>query len=96
MVGIVATLKVKDGQQAAFEDIANQLVAASRAEPGCLEYTLWRTDDSTVYMFVERYQSPEAVEAHKKSDHFRQVGRQMAPFFVARVNDYCLPLTNSG
>lgn len=83
MVGIVATLKVKDGQQAAFEDIANQLVAASRAEPGCLEYTLWRTDDSTVYMFVERYQSPEAVEAHKKSDHFRQVGRQMAPFLEA-------------
>ncbi|HIV73086.1 MAG TPA: antibiotic biosynthesis monooxygenase [Candidatus Aquabacterium excrementipullorum] len=80
MVGIVATLKVKQGQQALFEEVANQLVAASRAEPGCLEYTLWRTDDSTVYVFVERYQSPEAIEAHKKSDHYRQLGRQLAPF----------------
>ena len=73
MPGIVATLKIKEGQQSQFEEVANQLVAASRAEPGCSDYTLWRTDDSSVDVFVERYQSHKAIEAHRKSEHFRQL-----------------------
>lgn len=36
-----------------------------------------------MYVFVERYASPEAIEAHKKSDHYRQLGRQLAPFLDA-------------
>jgi quinol monooxygenase YgiN len=81
MIGVIATLKVKDGQQADFETTAMRLVAAVRAnEPGCLTYALHRTDDPLTYVFLERYQDQDAIEAHRKTDHFRQIGREMGAF----------------
>lgn len=81
MIGVVATLKVKDGQQAEFEATAMRLVKAVRKnEPDCLTYALHRTEDPTTYVFLERYKDQEAMEAHRKTDHFRQIGREMGAF----------------
>ena len=81
MIGVIATLKVKDGQQADFEACAKRLVAAVRAhEPGCLTYALHRTDDPATYVFLERYKDQESIDAHRKTDHFRQIGREMGAF----------------
>ncbi|QQX88948.1 antibiotic biosynthesis monooxygenase [Cupriavidus necator] len=80
MLGVVAQIKVKAGSESDFEAVAQQLVEQSRLEPGCLEYGLWRTETPGEYAFVERYVDAEAVEAHRKSDHFRQLGRQMGVF----------------
>ena len=80
MHGIVATLKIKDGAQADFEAVANELVAKSREEAGCQGYTLWRTADANTYVFVEYYDDAEAIDAHMKSDHYRQIGRKLGAF----------------
>ena len=78
---IVATIKVKDGQQASFEAVALKLVAAVKAnEPGCLLYTLNKSDDPLTYVFLERYKDEDAVKAHRGSDHFRSLGREMGAF----------------
>ncbi len=80
MLGVVAQITVKPGSEAQFEELANQMVQASRQEEGCLEYGLWRTETAGQYAFVERYKDAAAVEAHRKSDHFRQIGRAMGAF----------------
>lgn len=78
MLATVATLKIKDGHQAQFEEIAKKLVEAVNAnEPGCKLYTLNKGDDPLTYVFMERYEDEGAVEAHRKSDHFRTLGRAM-------------------
>lgn len=75
---IVATIKVKDGRQAQFEEVAKKLVAAVNAnEPGCLLYTLNKGDDPLTYVFMERYKDEEATKAHRASEHFRTIGRAM-------------------
>ena len=85
MIGIVATLKVKDGEQADFEAVAKELVAAVNAnEPGCLYYALYRTDDPTTYVMMERYTDRTAVEAHRGTDHFKEIGRRMGPHMDGR------------
>lgn len=85
MIGIVATLKVKDGAQADFEAVAKQLAAAVNAdEPGCLYYALYRSDDPLVYVMMERYKDMAAVEAHRASDHYKQIGRQMGAHMDGR------------
>ncbi len=77
-LSVVARIKVKDGHQADFEAVAGKLVAAVRAnEPGCLLYALNRTDDPLVYVFMERYRDDDAVKAHRGSEHFRTLGREM-------------------
>jgi quinol monooxygenase YgiN len=75
---IVATIKVNAGQEAQFEAIARQLVAAVNAnEPGCLLYTLNRGDDPRTYVFMERYRDEDAVKAHRATEHFRNCGKAM-------------------
>jgi len=75
---IVATIRVKPGQEAAFEAIARKLVAAVNAnEPGCMLYTLNKGDDPQAYVFLERYQDEDAVKAHRATDHYRTHGKTM-------------------
>jgi len=75
---IVATIRVKPGQEAAFEAIARKLVAAVNAnEPGCMLYTLNKGDDPQAYVFLERYQDEDAVKAHRATDHYRTHGKAM-------------------
>lgn len=80
MLGVVAQITVKSGCEAAFEEAAGRLVEQSRREPGCLEYGLWRTEQPLHYAFVERYVDAAAVEAHRRSDHFRGIGRELGAF----------------
>ena len=78
---IVATIKAKAGQEAQFEAAALKLVAAVNAnEPGCLLYTLNRGDDPQTFVMMERYRDEEATKAHRASDHFRTLGKEMGAY----------------
>lgn len=77
---IVAIIRVKDGHQGDFESVAKQLAAAVNAnEPGCLLYTLNRGDDPLSFVFMERYRDEDATKAHRASEHYRTLGKQMGP-----------------
>ena len=57
MIGIVATLKIKEGSGSDFEAIATQLVDKVNAnEDGVVYYDLYKEDDTT-YVFLERYKA---------------------------------------
>ena len=82
MIGIVATLKIKEGSGADFETVANQLVEKVNAnEDGVVYYDLYKQDDTT-YVFLERYKDQEAQEAHGKTDYFKELGAQMGGFMA--------------
>ena len=78
MISVVAKIPVKEGANAEFEAVAKKLVAAvAENEPGCELYELHKTEDPQVYLFVERYVDMDAIENHRKSDHFRTLGKEM-------------------
>ncbi len=78
MIAVVATLIAKEGHEAQLEAVAGELAAKVRAnEPGCLLYILCKADAPRTYMFLERYQDQTAIEAHRKTEHFRTLGRQL-------------------
>lgn len=78
----IATLKIRPGTAAEFEAVASQLVAASNTEAGCLSYSLNKAEEADTYVFMERYRDEAAVEAHRKSEHFRKLGREMGAFMA--------------
>lgn len=84
MIGLIVKVKIKPGTQAQFEEAANQLVRDSRQEAGSKGYALWRTDDPDAYTFVEYYADGAAMEAHVKSDHYRQISRQLGAFMDSK------------
>jgi quinol monooxygenase YgiN len=74
-------LKIKPGQEAAFEAVAKELAAKVNAnEPGCLLYVLMKPEEPSTYVFMERYKDQEAVEAHRASAHFKELGRKMGDY----------------
>ncbi len=82
MIGVIATLKVKEGKGAEFEAVANQLVEKVNAnEEGVVYYDLYKQDDTT-YVFLERYKDEAAQVAHGKTDYFRSLGAQMGAFLA--------------
>jgi quinol monooxygenase YgiN len=71
-VVVVARAMVKDGQETAFMDAANVLVEATRQEPGCLFYALYRSpSDPGSFLFYEEYKDEAAFAAHSGSEHFK-------------------------
>ncbi|MBX9609729.1 MAG: antibiotic biosynthesis monooxygenase [Gammaproteobacteria bacterium] len=85
MIGIVATIKTKPGQGAAFEEVAQALAREVNAnEPGCLLYVLCRAEEPDTYVFMERYKDEAAVEAHRAAPHFKEYGRKMGEFMDGR------------
>jgi len=82
MIGIVATLKIKEDSGAEFEAVARQLVEKVNAnEDGVVYYDLYKENETT-YVFLERYKDKEAQEAHGKTDYFRALGAQMGAFMA--------------
>ena len=66
MLGVVATIKIKDGKGAEFEKVATELVKkVNENEKGCLLYQLYHGEVPNTYVFVERYADQAAVEAHR-------------------------------
>lgn len=85
MIGVVATITVKDGQGAAFEAAAKPLIAAVRAnEPGCKLYALHKGEQPNTYVFLERYEDEAALAAHRATTHFKELGAKMGPHMAGR------------
>ena len=82
MIGIVATLKIKEGSGSDFEAVATELVEKVNAnEEGVVYYDLYKQDETT-YVFLERYKDQEAQDVHGKTDYFRELGAKMGAFMA--------------
>jgi len=63
------------------------LTEASRAEPGCLQYTFSADlDDPGRVHVVERWESAETMQTHMTSPHFGQFGQAMQSLGVRGVD----------
>ncbi len=75
MIGIIATLKVREGSGTDFEAVANQLVEkVNRLEDGVIYYDLYKEDQNT-YIFLERYKDEEAQKNTRQDRLFSRAGR---------------------
>jgi len=85
-VGVLATIKIKEGANDAFEAVAKEMMAAVRAnEPGNKVYQFCKSkSDPTTYVVMEIYADQAALETHGKSDHFRTIGPKMGPSMAGR------------
>ncbi|MBL6937290.1 MAG: antibiotic biosynthesis monooxygenase [Alphaproteobacteria bacterium] len=85
-VGVLATIKIKEGTNEAFEAVAKELMAAVHAnEPGNKVYQFCKSkSDPTTYVVMEIYADQAAFEAHGKTDHFRAIGPKMGPSMAGR------------
>ncbi|MFT5813688.1 MAG: quinol monooxygenase YgiN [Psychroserpens sp.] len=84
-IGVTAKLQVIPGKNQAFETTFEQLVSAVLAnEKGCLLYALHQSrENAQTYIVLEQYADETALQAHSKTDHYRQFGNEMVAFLAA-------------
>lgn len=77
---VVAMVQAAPGEEAVVEAAIRACLAPSRAEPGCREYTAHR--DMQVpgrFVFVERWDSPQALAEHEATAHFKAMADAIGP-----------------
>ncbi len=78
---LFARLKVKKDVIEEARKAALGIIAASRAEVGCINYDFHQSiDDETLFLWHETWTNREAIEAHGNSLHFKEFSRTIKDF----------------
>jgi len=94
MLTVVARYVVSEGHHATVARLLRENAAASREEPDCLEFAVYRAlDDSRGFLLYERYTDEDDFQAHRRSPHFRSIiEQQVVPLLDERVWTRMQPL----
>ncbi len=90
-VHLIAHYQVKPGEIDRLLPLLEQPAAARRKEDGNYYYEFFRSmSDSDPTVIVETYADGESVDAHRKSQHFAEIGKaQVIPLLAKReVHSY--------
>jgi len=94
---VVAQYLVTAGHEATVAPLLEENAEASRAEPGCLEFSVYQaTGDPRRFLLYERYTGEDAFQAHRRTEHFgRIIEQQIVPLLEERVVTRLEPLPES-
>lgn len=86
MIGVIATLKAKEGQGKDLLAILKTLaVQVNEKEEGCLQYDPFvAADDADTIVMIERYATQDDLTAHGQTDYFKEASPRMGPFMAGR------------
>ncbi len=85
MIVLVATLRIKPGSLNAVLEAARPCIDATRRETGCISYDLHQSlTDPECLVFVERWESREALASHFEAPHLIAWREAGGPHFVDR------------
>jgi quinol monooxygenase YgiN len=84
-IGVIATLKIQEGKNAAFEEAFQALAEQVRAnEPDNIFYILHRSrTDPQEYKVLEQYNKEADLETHRQSAHMTEANEVLIPLVAA-------------
>ncbi len=70
IITVTAHIQARAGKETEAEQILQELVAPTRAEPGCISYDLFAMPEKPgCYLFIETWESPEHLKSHLQQSH---------------------------
>lgn len=85
MIYVIATLTIKPGSLDALRGPAADCIAETRKESGCISYELFASvTDPEKLVFVEQWESRDALTAHSRQPHLKVWRDASAPHLVSR------------
>lgn len=86
MLVIAGHIRLDPAKREAAIGAARELMRDTRAEPGCVSYTLSAdVDDAAVFHIFEEWQSAEALRAHFTAPHMARFQAAAAGFGVKEM-----------
>ena len=78
---ISAMVFVKPEKVDEFLEFTKELIEKSRAEEGCISYSLYQDpQDRSKFMFFEEWKNQAAIDFHFATDHFKKFDEKMGEF----------------
>lgn len=72
MLTITAIIKAQPGTEEEAAEILRSLIEPSRKDAGCISYDMHiNASDSGEFMFYEKWESQEALDAHMQTPHVK-------------------------
>lgn len=89
MITIVARFDLNTGKEADFLPLMTELIKASKAEEGCIEYVLHRhTEKPSTYCLIEKWKDQKAIDIHNSSSHFKTLIPQLLELAKVEIDVY--------
>ena len=87
MLTVIARYVVSEGHESTVARLLRENAEASRAETGCLEFSVYQEiDDPGAILLYERYTGEDAFQAHRQTPHFRDIiEKQVVPLLDERA-----------
>ena len=84
---VVARLTAAAGEEEAVQAALPRLIAASRTEPGNIDFTGHRSlEDPNQYLLLERYASRASFDSHLASPHYQEIAvNHIVPRLESRI-----------
>ena len=97
-VALIVHYQAKPGMGDEVAALLARHTAATRAEPGNLDFVALRgTEDPDSFMLYERYADSDAFEAHTASPHYEGIAvAQIRPLLAERTLQFCQVVEPSG
>lgn len=74
MILVIAKNIVKKDCIQKFIEATKELIIKTKAEVGCIDYNLYQDKDNlSLFTFVEKWESEEALNKHIASEHFKRI-----------------------
>ncbi|HEY2663544.1 MAG TPA: putative quinol monooxygenase [Candidatus Binataceae bacterium] len=84
-ITVIAKLKVKPGNEAAFKDAAAAMIQQVKTESGTQTYILHQdAKDPTSFVYYEVYGDQAAFDAHGKTAHMAEFGKKIGALLDGR------------
>lgn len=85
MITILAQIQAKHGLGSALETHLRQVVTPSRAEAGCVFYTLHHVEGNPdAFVFYEQWTDTAAFDAHIASPHYQTYRKEAEALLASR------------
>lgn len=86
LLTVVAKIRAKPGLEARVQEELLALVAPTRAEAGCLNYDLHRSQEEPgLFLFYENWRSAQDLDAHLQTPHLQRFLSQAPDLLAAPV-----------
>ncbi len=95
---VIARYRARSGEEHRVEEALRKMVEPTRAEPGNLDYQVFRDPSQPgVFVLFERYADESAFDAHRASPHFTTwLSGQVLPSLAERTRLDLVPLGEPG
>jgi len=93
---VIAQYRARDGEADRVAEALRQMVSPTRAEPGNLDYQVFRDPkDHSLFVLCERYADEAAFAAHRAAPHFATwLAGVVLPALESRVRLDLVPLAD--